>query len=852
MARISLAIACFAVSWLLGGVSSPQAPAQGEAPGNPTVSDKVSPEGAAFFERKIRPVLVAECYGCHASTKGEKPRGGLALDTWAGTRQGGDSGPPFVSGDPAASLILQALRHDDPEFAMPPKKKLSDAIVRDFAEWIRLGAPDPRQDAPADRREPDLEQGRRHWAFQPPRQVAPPQVKASDWPRTEVDRYILSSLEAQGLKPVADADPRTLLRRLALDLTGLPPTPAEVEAFAAAPTPAALAQTVDRLLASPQFGEKWARHWLDVARYAESTGKTVNFNYPHAWRYRDYVIDAFNSDKPYDQFIQEQLAGDWMPTDDPRARAERIIATGFLAIGPKTLNERSGLQFELDIVDEQIDVTTQAFLGMTIACARCHDHKFDPISQADYYALAGIFRSTETCYGTVTFINARRPTPLLPLPSEADPVAPPHRLTEAERRRIENQLASVRESVSAMRDPIQRFLASEQLSLLQARLDGYNADGHPHLLAMGVRDKPSGREFTRPRDRFAGPGGYSFNGSRAIADSPLYERGEVDQPSAERIPRGAPRVLCAEPLRIPASTSGRRELAAWIASPENPLTARVMVNRVWLQLFGRGLVPTADDFGLAGRPPSHPELLDHLALRFVEDGWSVKRLIKHLVLSRVYQLDAQASAAAREIDPENTWLWRMTPRRLDAEILRDAILAASGQLALTPPVGSAVARAGEGPVMRPRLGGDSVTAALNDSRNTHRSVYLPIVRDNLPEALALFDGADPALITADRPQTTVPTQGLYLLNSAFLMRAADATADRLLELSDPADRIREAFLRCYSRPPTAQEQAAALVFLEGYRREATRNRAFGAAREREAWSAFCQALFASAEFQYRK
>jgi cytochrome c553 len=828
---------------LFGGlvVMSPAAAAR-------TAADAVPAAGVAFFEKKIRPVLVTECYACHSTTKTKKVRGGLHLDTREGTRKGGDSGPVIVPGKPSQSRLLDALGHTDPRLAMPPRKKLDAAVVRAFEEWIRMGAPDPRDGLEVARKDQGIEKGRNHWAYQPPKKSAAPRVKNTAWPRTDVDRFVLASLETKGLTPVADADRRTLLRRVTFDLIGLPPTPAEVEAFAADTSPQAFEKVVGRLLASPRFGEKWARHWLDVARYAESTGKTVNFNYPHAWRYRDYVIAAFNADKPYDQFIKEQLAGDLMKSDDPKVMAERTIATGFLAIGPKTLNERNGLKFELDLADEQIDVTTQAFLGITVACARCHDHKFDPIPQKDYYALAGIFRSTETCYGTVRFINAQRPGPLLPLPKEANPAAAVSRRTDAERKRVENQIKTVRDSTKRMKDPIQRFFATGQISLLQARLDAYDAGGEPKLLAMGVRDKPAGRESRPPRGGFAG---FTFNGTRTVADSPVYNRGEPDQPGASRVPRGTLQVMTRTPLKVPATSSGRLELAEWIAAKENPLTARVMVNRVWLHLFGRGLVPTADDFGLAGRPPTHPELLDHLAHRFMDSGWSVKKLIEHLVTSHVYQLSSVAKRSAVEVDPDNALFWRMSPRRLDAEGLRDALLAVSEQLDTTPPVGSVVARAGEGPVARFRPGGDSVAAAINDPRNTHRSIYLPIIRDNPPEALSLFDAADPALITSDRPRTTVPSQGLFLLNNAFVLRAADTAAGRLLEKGTEADRIHAAFVRFYSRPPTAREQTSATKFLAAYRAQLKKDGS-EARQERESWSAFCQALFASAEFQYRK
>lgn len=817
-----------------------------------SAQEKLEPEQLEFFEKLIRPVLVKECYSCH-SAGAKEVEGGLTLDTRAGIRKGGDRGAAVVPGNLRRSLVVEAIRHTDDELRMPPEKKLPADVIVNFEKWIAMGAPDPRdgEAVVADKYKIDIEKARKHWAYQLPQKVEAPDVKQSTWPRTDVDRFVLAALESKGRATVGDADRRTLLRRLSFDLTGLPPTPVEVEAFAAADSSAAFENAVDRLLESPRFGEKWARHWLDVARYAESTGKTVNFYYPHAWRYRDYVISALNADKPYDQFVREQLAGDLMPSDDPQVKAERMIATGFLAIGPKTLNERSGLKYELDVVDEQIDVTTQAFLGITVACARCHDHKFDPIPQTEYYAIAGIFRSTETCYGTVRYINAQRTSPLLSLPGEANVAMATSRLTVQERKRVEDQIQSVRDSIRNMQDRVQQFFASGRISLLQARLDAYDAEGNPKLLAMGVRDKPPASGFgSRFGSGRRGFGDFTNDGMRTIGDSPVFVRGEPDQPGDSRVPRGTLQMLTTEPLKAPAKSSGRLEFAEWIASRENPLTARVMVNRVWLQLFGRGLVPMADDFGLAGRPPTHPELLDHLAIRFVDDSWSVKKLIKYLVMSRVYQLSSTASPAAMEVDPDNTLLWRMAPRRLDAECLRDAMLAVSGQLDTAPPVGSVVARSGEGPVTS--FGRNSTLAAVNDPRNTHRSIYLPVIRDNLPEALALFDGADPSLITADRQQTTVPSQALFLLNNEFVARASDAAAGQLLNKNSGAEQVHAAFLQFFGRPPSAAEQTSAERFIGAYRAQLSSGRVRESQQERELWSAFCQALFASAEFQYRK
>ncbi|MBN9118851.1 MAG: PSD1 domain-containing protein [Planctomycetes bacterium] len=844
---------------LLAGAAAFAQPV-GSQPTRGGFADKPTQEQLAFFEKKLRPVLVEHCYKCH-STEAEKLKGGLSLDTREGTRAGGESGPIIAPGSPEKSKLIASLKHKNPDTAMPPKGKLADGVIADFEAWVKMGAPDPREGKAATapkKYEIDLEKGRQFWAFVGPKKVVPPATKNAAWVKSPIDAFILTELDRKGLKPVGDADKRTLIRRVYLDLTGLPPAPEEVEAFVADTSADAFEKVVDKLLASPQFGERWGRHWLDVARYAESSGKTVNMNYPHAWRYRDYVIAAFNADKPYDQFVREQLAGDLMATDDPKKKAERIVATGFLALGAKTLNEQNGTQFELDVADEQIDVTTQAFLGITAACARCHDHKFDPIPQRDYYALAGIFRSTETCYGTVRFVQSNRPSPTLTLPKDCGlPAGTTDTLTAAEKARIEKQIADLNKQIAEATDFIRTIFPRGQVSLLRAKLDAFDADGNPKLLAMGVRDKPAGR--AGPGGGPFGPGGFGpkggfgRGGTTAIADSPVYDRGEPDKPSGGRVPRGTLQVMSKAPLKITNGQSGRLDLANWIASRDNPLTARVMANRVWLHLFGRGLVPTADNFGAAGQPPTHPELLDHLALGFMANGWRVKKLIKSVVMSHAYQLDSKNDPKNYEVDPDNALVWRMAPRRLDAEAMRDSMLAVSGQLDAKPPIGSAVARAGEGPAGGRGPFGGGGAAAANDPRNTHRSVYLPIVRDNLPEALALFDAPDPSLIVADRPTTTVPAQGLFLLNNPFVIRSAEAAADKLLKsTTTDTERVRAAYLAFYGRPPSERELANAGKFLKAYAEQLAKDRVPEIRRQRETWAAFAQALFAGAEFQYRK
>ena len=808
----------------------------------PAAAEKPTADQIAFFEKKIRPVLTTNCYQCH-SEEGKKEKGGLLLDTRDGIRRGGDNGPAVVPGDTRKSLLLKAIKQTDATPKMPPKSKLSDEVVADFEKWISTGAADPRDGKKVvAAKEIDIEKGRQFWAFQPPKKTDPPGVADSAWPRSDIDKFLIAGLDAKGLKPVGDADPRALVRRIYFDLIGLPPTPEDVESFvqsAIINRQSAIEAVVDKLLNSPRFGETWGRHWLDVARYAESCGKTANFNYPHAWRYRDYVIAAFNADKPYDQFIKEQLAGDLLPAANDKEKAEHVIATGFLAIGPKALNERNGLQFELDVADEQIDVTSQAFLGITAACARCHDHKFDPIPQHDYYALAGIFRSTETCYGTIRFVQSQRPTPLIDLP-DGSPSAITAKLTDKERADIEKQIKDLQERMRENKDPINNIFPAAQVALLRSRLDSHHADGTPKLQAMGTRDKRGFGGGFEPK----GPpkGGFGqFGGTRTVSDSPLYARGEPDKPSGERIPRGTLQVMTKTPLKIRSTESGRKDLAEWIASKDSPLTARVFVNRVWSHLFGRGIVPTIDNFGAAGQPPSNQALLDHLALSFTDDGWSTKKLIRRLVLSHAYQLDSTFDQKSFEADPDNALVWRTSPRRLDAECLRDSMLAISGQLNSDPPVGSPVAQAGEGPAGRrfgggpPRLGGGP-----NDQQNAHRSVYLPIIREQLPESLALFDFPDPNGVAGERAVSTVPAQALYLMNNPFVIRQAEFAADRLRASSGSnEEKVKRAYETFFARPPSEKETRGAIDFLASYGRTAT---------DRAAWTAFTQALFASAEF----
>lgn len=779
-----------------------------------TSNEKPTADQLAFFEKKIRPVLVSQCYQCH-SEEGKKEKGGLLLDTRDGIRAGGDNGPAVVPGSPTKSLLLKAIKQTDATLKMPPKSKLGDDVIADFEKWIASGAADPREGKAATAsaaKEIDIEKGRQFWSFQPPKATPAPAVKDAGWAKTDIDRFLLAGLEAKGLKPVGDADPRSLIRRIYFDLIGLPPTPEDVEGFAKDPSPANFAAIVNKLLDSPRFGETWGRHWLDVARFAESSGKSANTSYPHAWRYRDYVIAAFNADKPFDRFIKEQIAGDLLSANSDAEKAQNAIATGFLAIGPKSHNEMNRRQFEMDLIDEQIDTTTQAFLGLTIACARCHDHKFDPIPQKDYYALAGIFRSTETCYGTVRTIQSNHPSPLVQLPAKCGEPAGIAPLSQMRREALEKQISDLREQISKATGTdgfINTIGQRIRIANLQSQIDMFEKDGTPKLQAMGVRE----------RFRYA--------------DTALLNRGEVDKPG-EIVPRGLPQVLTTKQPRI--SGSGRQQLADWIASKQNPLTARVYVNRIWHHLFGQGIVPTPDNFGSAGQRPTNPALLDHLAIWFTENGWSTKKLIRHLVTSRAYQLATTYDAKNNEADPENAYVWRMSPRRIEAEKVRDSMLAISGQLDLEPTKGSELMKNGEG----------SANFAFRFTKgplappDTHRAVYMNIIREQLPESLTLFDFPDPNAVAGERAVTNVPAQSLFLLNNPFVIRQSEAAADRLLASSGNDDeKVKRAYETFFSRPPSEKESNAALDFVKNYSQRSTK---------RNAWAAFTQALFASAEF----
>jgi len=704
--------------------------------------------------------------------------------------------------------------------------------------------------------------GSSNWAFQPPQAAVLPEVENTDWPQSPIDFFTLSKLKKVGLTPVADAGRGTLVRRLYFDLVGLPPTPNQVQAFLNDPAPDAVAKLVDELLASPRFGELWGRHWLDVVRFAESSGKEFNFSYPHAWPYRDYVIGALNADKPYDQFIREQVAGDLLlgaPDESAKDSEDRVVATSLLSFGTKRHNS-SGMAYRMEIVDDQIDVTTRAFLAITVSCAKCHDHKFDPIPTKDYYALAGIFLSTEPLYGTIKQKYSNNPTDLLPIGRNG---ADLHAAAEAHEKKVEaakksgdEKKAELTKAEEAKKDAPTKGIAKsedaapEAASSPPAEAETPENAGEPEEASEAMIARLKGelapfeaavKELEKnrpPRPPYA----MSARDRADPADTKIAIRGELSQPG-ELASRG---FLTAIPIpEVPAidpKQSGRLQLANWMASRHNPLPARVMVNRIWHHLFGRGLVESVDNFGATGTPPSHQELLDTLAVEFMDDGWSIKQTIRKIVLSRTYQLSSATHEQGEEIDPENRLLWRSVPRRLPVEAIRDAILAVSGQLDIEPPGGSTVTGLGD------QLVRGVDTEKLQPPSN-HRSVYLPVIRDYAPEMFDRFDFPSSSLVSGKRAVTEVPSQALFLRNSKFVAEQAGHAARRLL--ADPAadndaSRVDLAMRWVFSRAATVAEQEGALALLA-----LTRDtEAEIEGRNESAWSTLFLSLFSTAEFRY--
>jgi hypothetical protein len=698
-------------------------------------ADEASPAGAntdaqgiELFEQKIRPVLVERCYQCH-SADAEEIQSNLVLDSRESVRRGGDTAPAVVPGKPEESLLLEAIRYQGLE--MPPDGKLPDRVIADFERWIALGAPDPRDESTSATERPaiDVEAGKSHWAFQPPERHEPPAVQNAAWVQRPIDAFLLARLEEAGLEPSPVADRRTLIRRVTFDLIGLPPTPQEVDDFVNDASPDAYERVVARLLDSPHYGERWARLWLDIARYAEDqahiVGDDKSLFYPNAYLYRDWVIEAFNHDMPYDLFLRLQLAADLM---EDRSEADQV-ALGFIGLGPKYYSRRSK-EVMAEEWSDRVDTVTRGLLGLTVACARCHDHKYDPIPTEDYYALAGVFASTEMF---------NKP------------------LDDQREKKDNGQAEKPEDSLHIVRDD----------------------------------DKP--------------------------VDLHVFVRGNVKQ-EGPLAPRHFLHVLADDEPQPLQNGSGRLDLAEAIADPENPLTARVIVNRIWGQNFGRPLVGTPSNFGKLGDEPTHPELLDDLAVRFIESGWSLKWLQKEIVLSAAYRQQSHERADQRKVDPTNRLLGRMNRKRLDVERWRDAMLSASGRLEAA-------------------VGGESIRPDDPDARR--RTVYSHVSRLDLNSMLAKFDFPDPNAHAARRNLTTTPLQKLFVLNHPLMDQLATALARRVCDTCDAhGERIDRAYMLLYSRPASDQERALGLEYLQADSNDED-------ARQR--WVQYAQVLLAANE-----
>lgn len=816
----------------------------------PDTSPAFSSDQVAFYEKEVRPLLTQHCLKCHGAEA--KVKGGLNLATRQAVLTGGDSGPAADLKSPTTSLLLKAIAYTDENHRMPPKGKLAEADIAVLTKWVTEGLPFPAnqlgetiaRDSSKPLNGTITEDAKKYWAYQPIRRPAVPQVNAVAHP---IDAFIRAKLEAKNLKPVKPADKIALVRRAYYDLWGLPPAPEQVDAFVKDASPGAWEKLIDQLLASPHYGEKWGRYWLDVVRFAETNGYERDGPKPFAWRYRDYVIKSFNEDKPYDQFIREQLAGDEMQGEN----REAIIATGFHRLGLWDDEPADALQSLFDGYDDLVTVTGQAFLGMTLNCARCHDHKVDPILQADYYRMVAFFRDIRP-YSETRDVRSR---------FNLTDITPPEKRKEYEDAlKIQQaRLAMLEQSMIAMENAAIRKMPAEDQRAAEGGERRRIVAKVPRTLGVWMRmayltmkqertrlekNLPAGREFA-----------LSVNGCD-VQPPPVFvlPRGNPHAKGNEVAP-GFPTVIgTANPIlpAVTAKSSGRRTvLANWVASKDNPLTARVMVNRIWQGHFGRGLVPTSNDFGKLGELPTHPELLDWLAAEFVVptrggSSWTTKRLHKLIMTSETYRLSSTSDEANLRADPANTLLWRFNMRRLNAEEVRDSILAVSGKL--NPKMC--------GPSVYPRLSAEVLAGISFPDKETHwprstpeeanrRSVYVFVKRSLQVPVLATHDQADTDNSCPVRYTTTVPTQALGLLNGEFANESAAAFAVRLSQESpgDVRKQVARAIRLTMGRVPTADEIAKDVAFINGLK---AKHRLDDAA----ALTQFCLMLLNTNEFVY--
>jgi mono/diheme cytochrome c family protein len=903
----------------------------------------ITAEQAEYFESRVRPILADNCFSCHGS---KKQMSGLRLDSSEMIRKGGDSGPVVKAGDPDNSPLIQAIRQTG-ELKMPPKKKLSHEAIATLTTWVKMGAPWPRSAA----READanVEARKRHWAFQPIRKPPAPSVRDTSWSRTSIDSFVLARLEEKGIAPSLPADKRTLMRRVTFDLIGLPPTPEEISAFEADASPDAFTLAVDRLLASPHYGERWGRYWLDIARFADTKGYVFfqDANYPWAWTYRDYVIHAFNEDLPYDQFVLQQLAADRLPLGSDR---RPLTAMGFLTAGGRFMNNKH------DILDDRIDVVSRGLLGLTITCARCHDHKFDPVSMRDYYTLYGIFANS--IEPAVLPLFADPPKTDVYMKFEKELAARQQKLSDFLRRKHNDLLTGARARVAeylmavhSLRDKPHTgdfmliadgsdlnptMIVRWQAYLSRTRkvhhpvwslwhaLDGFpeasfeqeardlvaklNTQHDPSqsinpLLLRALIEKPP-KNLAEAAQRYGAvlnsvekvwqetlqraaqakqspPTGLPdsaneqlrqvFHSSDAPANTPYGGFNDLellpDRPAQEELqkfrkaveewratgPGAPPRAMVVEdarnhyaahvflrgnpnnrgeavPRQVPAMIScrdprpflegsGRLELAEAIVDRNNPLTARVLVNRIWLHHFGAGLVRTPSDFGLRSEPPTHSDLLDHLATSFMANGWSIKKLHRLIVHSATYQQQSDDRPECRRTDPENTLLWKMNRRRLDFEATRDALLFVAGRLDRT-------------------VGGPSVRDSFSPA-SRRRTLYGYLDRLNVPGLYRTFDFPSPDASSPQRDATTVPQQALFLMNNPFVIECAKHTLARpeIASEADLAWRVQRLYRLLFGRPAAPDEVSLAQFFL-------------AESPALESWTRYVQSLLVLNEFAF--
>lgn len=903
-------------------------------------ADDSSARKAEFFEKEVRPLLVEHCFDCHSGQG--RIKGGLRLDTAAGVIQGGDSGAAIVPGDPDASLLIDAVRYQNLDLQMPPKNPLSASAIAVFEKWVADGAHDPRkrQAEPFQSSAPtgmSVEEGRMFWSLRSVSDPPIPEVTDATRIRNPIDAFVLHRLSENGLSFAPPADKATLIRRVTQDLIGLPPTPAEVDAFLADESPAAFEKVVERLLNSPHYGVRWGRHWLDVARYADSNGLDENLGYGQAWRYRDYVVDAFNNDKPFDRFLVEQIAGDLLPD----ATQETKTATGFLALGAKVLAEPDRQKLEMDIIDEQLDTMGKAFLGMTFGCVRCHDHKFDPIKQTDYYALAAIFKSTKTLGDTNTgaikhwfehsFANDDEAARLkqidaqiaakkkaatdfknaaiasirndarskaadylaaaaqfdvaTPLTTVAE-IAQPHglhpRILHHCRMHLDfhrddplfavwHQLASAKQ-FDEIRDHYRDLFERAEAAFAEAKKQDpkatvvndprFDAARSALLDVSGFLAVPSKEAFafdqqtlaeyyrlmelarafeSRADDETAAMG---VGDGKVVSTLPIHIRGSYKN-LGQGVAREFPAVMRLSESRpvFPNADSGRLQLARWMSDTRHPLTARVIVNRIWGWHFGTAIVGTTENFGKLGDRPSHPELLDWLSRQFMASGWSIKELHRLIVHSSVYQLASSHpnEAAFATIDPENRLRWKASLRRLEAEQIRDSILAVSDRLDRT--IGGKTL-----PLRNRQFVFNHTSEDHTKYDSVRRALYLPVIRNNVYTFFAQFDYPDPTMPTGSRNSTVIAPQNLLLMNYDLVMDSADALARLVLsQSSDDQLRVKEAYRRAIGREPTERESVRAIRFVADLSRESDSHHPIG---QDQVWSLFCQSLLASNEFIY--